>query len=118
MKPVGIVGLGLMGRGIAQVAAQAGYEALLFDAAPDAAARARDAIAGQLRRLAEKGKLGAEEAVAASARLKPVDSLAGLAACGIVVEAIVEELEAKRALFAALEGVVADDCVIATNTSS
>ena len=118
MQPVGIVGLGLMGRGIAQVAALAGHAARMFDAVAGAAARARDAIGEQLRRLADKGKLEPAEVDATLARLKPVDSLAGLAPCGVVVEAIVEDLEAKRALFAQLEGVVARDCVIATNTSS
>ena len=118
MKPVGIAGLGLMGRGIAQVAAQAGCEVLMFDAAPGAAARARAAIGEQLQRLADKGKLAAGEVAAALRRLGPVESLAALAPCGIVVEAIVEDLEAKRQLFAALEDVVAPECVIATNTSS
>jgi 3-hydroxybutyryl-CoA dehydrogenase len=118
MQPVGIVGLGLMGRGIAQVAAQGGDDVLMFDAAPGAAQRARAAIEEQLRRLADKGKLAAADVDAAMRRLQPVDTLAGLAPCGIVVEAIVEDLDAKRALFAALEDVVAADCVIATNTSS
>ncbi|MEO7744194.1 MAG: 3-hydroxyacyl-CoA dehydrogenase [Usitatibacter sp.] len=118
MKPVGIVGTGFMGRGIAQVTAQAGFEALLFDARAGAATQARDAIAAQLGKLAEKGKLDAAGAEQAIARVKPVDVLAGLAACGLVVEAIVEDLEAKRDLFHALEAIVAPDCLLATNTSS
>ena len=107
-----------MGRGIAQVAAQAGYEALLFDARAGGALQAREAIAEQLRKMAEKGKLDGAAAEQAIARLKPVESLDGFAACGLVVEAIVEDLEAKRELFRALEAVVAGDCVLATNTSS
>ncbi len=107
-----------MGRGIAQVAAQAGFDAFLFDARAGGAAQARDAIAGQLRKMAEKGKLAAGAAEDAIARLKPADALAGLAGCGLVVEAIVEDLEAKRELFRALESLVSPDCVIATNTSS
>jgi len=107
-----------MGRGIAQVAAQAGLEVRMHDARPGGAAEAREAIAAQLRALAAKGKLGAGAAQAAIDCLRPVDALAGLAKCGIVVEAIVEDLDAKRELFRALEGVVAPDCILATNTSS
>lgn len=107
-----------MGRGIAQVVAQAGFEALLYDARGGAAADAREAIAVQLRRMAEKGKVDSSLMEQAISRLKPVDALARLAACGLVVEAVVEDLEAKRDLFHALEAIVAPDCVLATNTSS
>ena len=107
-----------MGRGIAQVAAQAGYEARLFDSRAGGAVQARDGIAGQLRKMEEKGTLAAGEADRAIARLVPVEALEGLAGCGLVVEAIVEDLDAKRELFRALEAIVAPDCVIATNTSS
>jgi 3-hydroxybutyryl-CoA dehydrogenase len=118
LKPVGIVGTGFMGRGIAQVAVQAGFDAILFDARPGGAMQARDAIAEQLARMAEKGKLDAAQAAAATARLHPVDELAGFASCALVVEAVVEDLEAKRDLFRAIEPLVAPDCVLATNTSS
>lgn len=107
-----------MGRGIAQVAAQAGYRVFLFDARPGGADQARDAIADQLRKMAEKGKLKDAAADQAIALLQPVDALAGFAACGLVVEAIVEDLDAKRELFRALESAVAPECVLATNTSS
>src|SRR5688572_19057306 len=107
-----------MGRGIAQVAAQAGLEVFLYDARPGAAREARESIADQLRKMAQKGKLDAVAADAAIACLRPVDGLAGLAGCGLVVEAIVEDLDAKRELFRALEAIVAPDCVLATNTSS
>ncbi len=115
---VGIVGAGLMGRGIAQVAAQAGMQTRIHDTRAGAAAGARDAIAGQLQRLADKGKLTPDAVGAAMGRLRPVASLAELAGCTIVVEAIVEDLAAKRELFKSLEGIVGDACVIATNTSS
>jgi 3-hydroxybutyryl-CoA dehydrogenase len=118
MKPIGIVGSGFMGRGIAQVAAQAGIEARLYDARPEGAVQAREAIAAQLRQMAQKGKIEAAAADAAIARLVPVAALAELRDCGLVVEAIVEDLEAKRELFRALEAVVAADCILATNTSS
>ncbi|HSN19474.1 MAG TPA: 3-hydroxyacyl-CoA dehydrogenase [Usitatibacter sp.] len=115
---IGVAGTGLMGRGIAQVATQAGFECLLYDSRAGIADAAKEDIAAQLRRLAEKGKLDAKEATQAAARLKPVPGLAELAACGIVIEAIVEDLEAKRELFHALERVVTPDCILASNTSS
>lgn len=118
MKPLGIVGTGFMGRGIAQVAAQAGLEARLYDARAEAAEGARAAVTAQLRALVQKGRLDAAACEEAAARLRPVASLAELAPCGIVVEAIVEELESKRELFRALEEIVAGDCILATNTSS
>lgn len=115
---IGIVGAGLMGRGIAQVAAQAGIEVLLYDTRPGAAQGAREAVAAQLRRLAEKGKLEARAAEEAGARLKPVASLGDLGSCEMVIEAIVEDLAAKQELFRSLEPVVSRECVLATNTSS
>jgi 3-hydroxybutyryl-CoA dehydrogenase len=119
--PVGVVGAGAMGAGIAQVALRAGHPVVLADARPDAAARARDGIAAAFARETAKGRLAAADAEAALARLTPVagaDDLAAFAACGLVVEAVVEDLAVKRALFARLEGVVADGAVLATNTSS
>ena len=118
MGPLGIVGTGLMGQGIAQVAAQAGLEVRMFDAREGAADRARAAIVAQFDRLVQKVRMGAEEARAAGARLAPVAALGDLAGCEVVVEAIVEDLEVKRTLFASLEGVVDDRCLLATNTSS
>lgn len=115
---LGIVGTGLMGRGIAQVAAQAGIETRLLDAAPGAAEAARKAVGEQLQRLVAKGKLEAAAADAAIARLRPVGAIGELADCTIVIEAIVENLDAKRELFRALEAVVGADCLLATNTSS
>lgn len=105
-RAVGIVGLGTMGRGIAEVAANAGLRVLLYDTQPGAAAAARDAVASAL---AGNG---------IRARLEAVSSLAALACCDIVIEAIPENLELKRALFEALEAVVAPSCILASNTSS
>jgi len=113
-----VVGAGVMGRGIAQVAAQAGCRVLLQDARPGAAQASKDEIVRQLARLAEKGRLKPEEAARAGANLIVADSLAALAPAHVVVEAIVEDLAAKRALFGELEAIVAEDCLIATNTSS
>lgn len=118
MKALGIVGAGFMGRGIAQVAAQAGIAARMYDVRPGAAEGARDAIVAQLRSLAAKGKLSAEQCERASAKLEPVAALADLAACEVVIEAILEDLEGKRELFRTLESIVAPDCILATNTSS
>jgi 3-hydroxybutyryl-CoA dehydrogenase len=115
---LGIVGTGIMGRGIAQIAVTAGCEVLLCDAKPGAAEQARDYVAKMLGKLAEKGKLDQPALQAAIARLKVVDGIEGLKRCHVVVEAIVENIQAKQSLLASLEAHVADDCIIATNTSS
>jgi len=115
---IAVVGTGAMGAGIAQVAAAAGHPVKLLDSRPDVAERAVAGIRAQFAKMAEKGKLTAAEAQAAAARLIPVAQLADLADCALVVEAIVENLEAKQALYGDLEAIVAPDCVFATNTSS
>ena len=115
---LGIVGTGAMGRGIAQIAAQAGIRVLLFDALHGAAAGARETVTGTLARLAEKGKISAAALAAASAKLEVVARLDELASAQIIVEAIVENLDVKKALFQQLEDIVAADCILATNTSS
>ncbi|WP_418648327.1 3-hydroxyacyl-CoA dehydrogenase [Thauera butanivorans] len=115
---MGIVGAGLMGRGIAQVAILGGLRVRLCDARPGAAAEAGAEIGATLSMLVGKGRLAREAADAALARLAAVEGLAQLAGCHVVVEAIVENLEAKRALFERLEAVVGDGCLLATNTSS
>ncbi len=115
---VGIVGAGLMGRGIAQVTAQAGFEVRLVDAKPGAAGDAKRAIADVLATLVTKGRITAGDADAAVARIALPEALEGLAPCTIVIEAIVERLDAKQALFLALEAIVGYPCILATNTSS
>ncbi len=107
-----------MGRGIAQVLAQCGARTLVFDAQPGAARKAKDAVAQSLGRLVEKGRLGPAEVEKTLQRLEIADSLEGLAPCHVVVEAIVEDLEAKRKLFSSLEKAVKSDCILASNTSS
>ena len=107
-----------MGRGIAQVAAAAGLRVLLADAAGGAAEAARDFAARMLGRAAEKGRTTRAEAEAAVARIEPVPGIAQLEPCAVVLEAIVEDLQAKRELFRELERVVAADCILASNTSS
>lgn len=110
-----VVGAGLMGAGIAQVAAQAGHEVALFDARAGAAEAARSKLSGTLEGLVTKGKLSADAAQAALARVTPVEALT---TADLVIEAIVENLDIKRALFAELEALLPADAVIATNTSS
>lgn len=118
LNPVGVVGAGVMGRGIAQILIQSGHDVWLHDAFAGAAEKAQASLAQQLGRLVEKGKLAAEKRDAALARLHLAAALADLAPCRLVIEAIVENLDAKVALFRELEGIVADDAILATNTSS
>ncbi|MBP6765153.1 MAG: 3-hydroxyacyl-CoA dehydrogenase, partial [Rubrivivax sp.] len=113
-----VVGAGIMGAGIAQVAAQAGHPVLLHDSRDGAAVAARTKLASTLDGLVAKGKMMADAAQAALARITPITELAQGAAAGVVVEAVVEDLAAKRALFKQLEAIVAPGAVLATNTSS
>ncbi|MCE2870749.1 MAG: 3-hydroxyacyl-CoA dehydrogenase [Oxalobacteraceae bacterium] len=115
---IGVVGSGAMGTGIAQVAAVAGHRVMLFDARDGAAQAACDAIRKTLTTLVEKGRMPSDQASAAAARLHAASSFNEFKPAFLVVEAIVENLEAKQQLFASLEAVVAPDCVLATNTSS
>ena len=117
-KVIGVVGAGVMGAGIAQVAAAAGHRVVLVDAHPGVAARARDRLAEALAKLVEKGRLAPEESAALLARIEPAGSVAALAPAAAVIEAIVEDLAAKQDLFRAVEAVVAPDALLATNTSS
>jgi len=114
----GVAGAGTMGRGIAQVLAQCGARTLVYDAQPGAARKAKDSIAQALGKLVEKGRLGAAEADKSAGRIEVIESLEALAPCHVVVEAIVEDLDAKRKLFSSLEQSVKSDCILASNTSS
>lgn len=116
--PIGVVGAGVMGRGIVQIAAVAGLAVRLHDTREGAAEAARDFVAGMLARAAEKGRMTAADAEAATARISLAGSLDELAGCPVIVEAIVEALEPKRALFAALEGIADGTTILASNTSS
>ena len=115
---VGLVGTGAMGRGIAQMATQAGSEVRLFDVQPGAARSAVQALSDTWTKLVAKGKLTAADQVALEARLHVVDTLQDLAGCDMVVEAVVERLDVKQQLFADLEAIVSPETVLATNTSS
>jgi 3-hydroxybutyryl-CoA dehydrogenase len=115
---VGVVGSGAMGAGIAQVAAVAGHTVRLFDTRPDAVAKAIADIGKVFAKLVDKGRMGALEADLARGRLQPAASLQDFKDAALVVEAVVENLDAKRTLFKQLEGIVDDACILATNTSS
>ena len=115
---VAVIGSGAMGAGIAQVAAASGYEVKLFDTRAEAVHKAIADIGKVYAKLVEKGRMSGADAHAANARLHAVADLHQVAGAALVVEAIVENLDVKRMLFADLENVVADDCILATNTSS
>ena len=115
---IGIVGAGAMGRGIAQIAAQAGSQVILFDMQSEAGTAARASIFSQWDKLAVKGRLDAAQVGSYKTRVTCADSLNALADCELVVEAIIERLEVKSRLFSELEGIVSTDTVLATNTSS
>jgi len=116
--PVAVIGAGTMGAGIAQVAALAGHPVLIYDADPDRTGPAVTGLHARLGKLAERGKLAPAEAAAAAERLTAVGNLSALAPAGLVIEAIVESLPAKRELLAHLEDIVKPDAILATNTSS
>lgn len=118
IRTMGVVGLGAMGAGIAQLGIEAGYEVVGREVSDDLAEAARGRIAHFLQRKVEKGQLGAEEREAALARLTLTTDLSDLAGCDLVIEAIVEDLEAKLTLFAELERIVRSDALLATNTSA
>jgi len=111
-----VAGAGTMGRGIAQVLAQCGARTLLYDAQPGAAARALESIAQALAKQAEKGRIKDPDTIVK--RIEVVPGLHAFAPCHVVIEAIVEDLAAKRALFSELERIVDERCILASNTSS
>lgn len=115
---VGVAGAGAMGRGIVQIAAQAGLTVRLFDVQPKAVASAREALSATWNTLVAKGKITAEQAEAALANVFPASAVSELADCDLVIEAIVERLDIKQAFFKELETFVSKDCLLASNTSS
>jgi 3-hydroxybutyryl-CoA dehydrogenase len=115
---VGIVGTGAMGRGIAQVTAQGGIKAVMFDAAAGGAAKARAGIVETLKGLAAKGRLTDADVAKAEANLGVAEKLEDLKGCHVIVEAVFENLEVKQKLFGELEAVVPAETILASNTSS
>jgi 3-hydroxybutyryl-CoA dehydrogenase len=116
--PLLVVGAGIMGAGIAQVAAQAGHAVRLFDARAGAAAEAKKKLAATFDGLVAKGKLAPDAAFATLERITPIAALEEATGVALAVEAIVENLDFKRGLFQELEAIVGANCVLATNTSS
>ena len=117
-KTIAVIGAGAMGQGIAQIAAQAGSLVKLFDKDPSASARAHQSVSAQWDKLVVKGKMDAAAAAACAGRLALPATLAELSDCELVIEAIVERLDIKRALFTELESIVSAQAVLVTNTSS
>ena len=115
---VSVIGAGTMGAGIAQVAAAHGHRVLLFDADETAVTKGLAGIERFLDRSVEKGQLDTPGKAAILGRIEPVAALADLAPSDLAIEAIVERLDVKQAVFAELEGIVPDDCILASNTSS
>jgi 3-hydroxybutyryl-CoA dehydrogenase len=115
---IGVVGLGAMGSGIAQLAVEAGFDTVGREVEMERAETARDQIAHFLTRKVEKGTLEQDARDAAIARLSLTTSLAELADCDVVIEAAYEDLEVKHELFQVLESVVRHDTILATNTSA
>lgn len=118
MKTIGVIGAGQMGAGIAQVAAQAGYDVLLSDIAIDLAEKGKASIAKQLARAVEKGKLAQADADAALTRITPVADHAAFAPCDLVIEAATEREDIKRQIFASVGQHLSDTAILASNTSS
>jgi 3-hydroxybutyryl-CoA dehydrogenase len=115
---VGVVGLGTMGAGIAQISVQSGFETVGREVSTELAERGRETISRYLTRGVEKRRLSQHELEGALGRLSLTTELEDLADCDLVIEAIVEELGPKQELFAALEGIVEPGAVLATNTSA
>ncbi|HEY1835176.1 MAG TPA: 3-hydroxyacyl-CoA dehydrogenase [Solirubrobacteraceae bacterium] len=115
---IGVLGAGTMGAGIAQLACRSGAQTLLFDPIAEALAKGVEKIEDGLRREAAKGRLSAEDAQAAAARVQPVSELQALAPCDLIIEAVPERLALKHELFAGLSKIVSEQCVLASNTSS
>lgn len=117
-ETTGVVGAGVMGRGIIQLFAQAGHDVRFYDAQQGAVNKAQSFVEHMLRRAAEKGRISHTTAAEASARLIPCRELSELAGCDIVIEAVVENLEIKRKIFSELEAAVSPTAILASNTSS
>jgi 3-hydroxybutyryl-CoA dehydrogenase len=117
-KKLAVIGAGLMGSGIAQVAAQAGYEVALRDVTDEALARAKSGIQASYEKFVSKGRLEAAAAEAALARITPTTDLDAAADADIVVEAVFEKIEVKQEIFRHLDTIAKDEAVLASNTSA
>ncbi|HXF94494.1 MAG TPA: 3-hydroxybutyryl-CoA dehydrogenase, partial [Gemmatimonadales bacterium] len=118
IRQVGVLGCGLMGRGIAQVAATAGYHTLVRDVSAEILERGRAEIEKSLAKLVEKGKLRPADRDAALGRLTFTTAVSGLKDCDLIIEAVTEDLELKNALWRELDGLCGPGTIFASNTSS
>jgi 3-hydroxybutyryl-CoA dehydrogenase len=118
IKRVGVLGCGLMGSGIAQVAAAAGYETLVREVSDELCERGIGGIGKQLGKAVEKGKMAAEDRDALMGRLRGTTRLEDLADCDIIIEAVVEDLAVKNEMWKTLDAVCGPDTIFASNTSS
>jgi 3-hydroxybutyryl-CoA dehydrogenase len=115
---IGVAGAGAMGTGIAQVAAMAGHNVVIFDSFETSLGRSKTILDGDFAKLVSKGKLDEAKATSIRNAITHAFSLDELKGCGMVIEAVVENLEVKKKLFAELETIVGEHCILATNTSS
>ncbi|MFY9311334.1 MAG: 3-hydroxyacyl-CoA dehydrogenase NAD-binding domain-containing protein [Bacteroidia bacterium] len=115
---IGVIGSGAMGAGIAQVAATAGHPVIVYDSSQQAIDRAKTSLESTLKKLAEKQKLTEQNAQEILKRTQYASNLEPFKDCALVIEAIVENLEVKQLVFANLETIVSDNCILASNTSS
>lgn len=118
IKNVGVIGAGQMGAGIAQVIATSGYKTILWDSSPQAVDKGLAGIESRLAKAVEKGSLPAEQRTATMGRLTKANSLSDLSSCDLVIEAVIEQFEAKAALFKELDSVLPSSALIVSNTSS
>jgi len=118
IKRVGILGSGIMGSGIAEVAAKTGHEVVLRSRKQETADAMVASLTKSLTKQVERGKLSQEDADAALARVTATDHIGAVADCDLIIESVVEDMDVKKALFAELDGICKDGAIIATNTST
>jgi len=117
IQTIGVLGAGIMGAGIAQVAAQAGYNVIMRDITDEFVSRGLNNITKNLNRDVQKNRLSPEEAQAISARIKGTTNMADLAAADFVIEAVIEQMELKKEVYRDLDKICPEQVVFATNTS-
>jgi len=118
MIKIGVLGAGSMGAGIAQVASTAGHKVVLFDTNEEALKIADDKLLKILARLVEKGRIDQDKSNAIHANIELATSMQAFSECGLIIEAIIENLSIKKSVFKSLEEITSKDCILATNTSS
>ncbi|HRP03128.1 MAG TPA: 3-hydroxyacyl-CoA dehydrogenase NAD-binding domain-containing protein [Candidatus Kapabacteria bacterium] len=115
---IGVLGSGSMGTGIAQIASTSGHDVIIYDNNIEQLKKSKESLHSVMRMLSDKGKIDSEEAESILSRFQFTDNLNELSKCGLIIEAIIEDLDCKRRLFSQLDEIVKEDCFLATNTSS